>query len=349
MFVERLLGIGALAAASGLSVSALRFYDGAGLLVPAVVESHNGYRRYHRDQVAQARLIARLRRVSMPLADISQVLQRPESAQQVLTVHLQRLEAGLADARRELATISDILNRQETQMQVTLSAAEFARALRAVRFAVSSNPELPMLNGVLLDIDGDASTVSVVASDRYRLAVDTVVATCDGTSKQVLLPISLVSEALDALDSAAAEQAVIAIDGNQVSISCGSSTAKAVALDFEFPDYRRLLPATPRPQVPVDAVALRQAMLTGTTRTMQRGELSYDVSVLSVAPTGELAVAPDGVEGSVGVNREFLLQALAAGDSAQLLLELDGPIGPLAIRHPERAGSFSLLMPTRLD
>ncbi len=50
----------------------------------------------------------------------------------------------------------------------------------------------------------------------------------------------------------------------------------------------------------------------------------------------------------VGLNPEFLLQALDAAAAAQLVLELDGPITPLVIRDPRRAGTFSLLMPVRL-
>ena len=49
----------------------------------------------------------------------------------------------------------------------------------------------------------------------------------------------------------------------------------------------------------------------------------------------------------IAVNREFLLQALDAGD--QLTLGLDDPIAPLAIRNPDREGTLSILMPVRLD
>ena len=61
-------GIGEMARASGLSVSALRFYDGAGVLVPAEVDPDTGYRRYADDQLRAARLVASLRRVGMPIA-----------------------------------------------------------------------------------------------------------------------------------------------------------------------------------------------------------------------------------------------------------------------------------------
>ena len=53
-------GIGQLARESGLTVSALRFYDGAGVLVPARVDPWSGYRFYSDEQVLAARLVARL-------------------------------------------------------------------------------------------------------------------------------------------------------------------------------------------------------------------------------------------------------------------------------------------------
>src|SRR4051794_41580563 len=65
-------GIGEVARASGLAVSALRFYDRAGVLVPAEVDPVTGYRRYSGEQVRAARLIAGLRRVGLPVAEIAE-------------------------------------------------------------------------------------------------------------------------------------------------------------------------------------------------------------------------------------------------------------------------------------
>src|SRR3954468_19624823 len=96
-------GIGEMARASGLSVSALRFYDGAGVLVPAEVDAGTGYRRYADDQGRAARLIARLRRVGMPVTEIARAVQSladPDSVRRQLAGHRRRLEDGLADAKR---------------------------------------------------------------------------------------------------------------------------------------------------------------------------------------------------------------------------------------------------------
>lgn len=141
--------IGALARESGLSVSALRFYDAAGVLPPARVDAVTGYRWYTSDQVSQARLIASLRRVSMPLSEICEVLairHDPVQAERLLDAHLCRLEDALIDARRQLDIARDLLVQQEKPMtNLTVLGADLTAALSAVRFAVSDDPELPAL------------------------------------------------------------------------------------------------------------------------------------------------------------------------------------------------------------
>ncbi|MEV1205228.1 MerR family transcriptional regulator, partial [Microbispora rosea] len=66
--MRELLTIGTFARATRLSPKALRLYDEAGLLRPAAVDGESGYRYYDPAQLERARLIARLRRLGMPLA-----------------------------------------------------------------------------------------------------------------------------------------------------------------------------------------------------------------------------------------------------------------------------------------
>jgi phosphoribosylaminoimidazole-succinocarboxamide synthase len=118
---DTLLGIGQMAKASGLTVSALRFYAGSSVLTPAVVDAVTGYRLYRPTQVRDARLVAQLRRVGMPLRDIRQVLgaqEDPDDVAEIIDRHLHRLEAGLADARRVLSTVQHLLDDQENTMTI---------------------------------------------------------------------------------------------------------------------------------------------------------------------------------------------------------------------------------------
>jgi DNA-binding transcriptional MerR regulator len=68
------MGIGEFARRSRLSPKALRLYDGLGLLSPARVDDLSGYRYYEAVQLEQARLIATLRQIGVPLATVKELL-----------------------------------------------------------------------------------------------------------------------------------------------------------------------------------------------------------------------------------------------------------------------------------
>jgi DNA-binding transcriptional MerR regulator len=69
-----LMSIGEFAGRSRLSAKALRRYDELGLLPPARVDEDSGYRLYEPGQLEQARLIAALRQLRIPLAEIKVIL-----------------------------------------------------------------------------------------------------------------------------------------------------------------------------------------------------------------------------------------------------------------------------------
>jgi protein phosphatase len=95
---------GAFARASGLTRKALRLYDELGLLRPARTDPVTQYRFYEPAQLEQARLVAWLRRLGMPLASIATVSTLPPALAAVeLAAYWARVERDTA-ARRELAT-----------------------------------------------------------------------------------------------------------------------------------------------------------------------------------------------------------------------------------------------------
>ncbi|MFD8265669.1 MerR family transcriptional regulator [Streptomyces althioticus] len=128
-----LLTIGAFAKASRLSPKALRLYDELGLLTPARVDPDTGYRRYAPEQLEQARLVAWLRRLGMPLARIRRVCAlEPGEAACEIRAYWARVEADTA-ARRDLAAfLVDHLNGKDPTMSRTT-------ATLALRYAALSD------------------------------------------------------------------------------------------------------------------------------------------------------------------------------------------------------------------
>ena len=94
------LSIGEFAALTGLTPKALRLYDKRALLRPASLDPDSGYRRYSSDQVADGTLIAMLRAIDMPLAEIATVLAADPAARSgVVGRYWYRVERDLDEVR----------------------------------------------------------------------------------------------------------------------------------------------------------------------------------------------------------------------------------------------------------
>lgn len=104
------LTIGQAARLAAVTAKALRHYDRIGLLRPAAVDPVTGYRRYHAEQVAQARLIRRLRDLELPLEEIRRLLALDRDAlQAALREHRRRIDARVTRLRGVLHTLDHLL------------------------------------------------------------------------------------------------------------------------------------------------------------------------------------------------------------------------------------------------
>ncbi|WP_426508759.1 MerR family transcriptional regulator [Dactylosporangium sp. McL0621] len=129
-----LLTIGAFARAARLTPKALRLYDEVGLLPPAAVDPESGYRFYHPEQLAHARLIAQLRRIGMPLADIRTVCDlEPDAAAKAVTAYWQQVTADTATRAQHVARLVEHLSQEDGPMSDT-------NPTLTIRYAVRCDP-----------------------------------------------------------------------------------------------------------------------------------------------------------------------------------------------------------------
>jgi DNA-binding transcriptional MerR regulator len=114
---QELMSIGAFAQRTRLSPKALRLYDELGLLAPARVDESSGYRYYDAGQLERARLVASLRRLDMPLAEIKAILElQPAQAAQRLSVYWASRESEHSARRRLAAYLVDRINGKRSVM-----------------------------------------------------------------------------------------------------------------------------------------------------------------------------------------------------------------------------------------
>lgn len=103
-----LLSIGEFARAARMSVKALRHYDALGVLVPAHVDPHSGYRRYERAQLEDALLITLLRQADIGLPVVRSALADRDQLPALVDAELARLRAQAQRAQTALALASQL-------------------------------------------------------------------------------------------------------------------------------------------------------------------------------------------------------------------------------------------------
>ncbi len=306
-------------------MSALRFYDAAGVLRPAHVDPATGYRWYTSAQVHTARLIASLRQAGLPVVDLVAVLEAPHEAHDVLARHRHRLEQDLVAASAHLDAAEDILAQPGC---CSLVAKEFVEAVEAVRHAVGgADPAWPGLAGVLLHLDGTA--LRLVACDRFRLAIATVsVRQLSGPPVRVVAPLALLEQIvagpLPDVGTVALSTRFLEVLG-----------LRGEPLDAAYPDYEQLLrsgasrSATVRSQDLVESV-----------------DGADDIVVVRL-DEGQVDLAPPGAGDAFGFSRTFLLDAVRAAQAEDVALTLDDRFS-LSVAPADRPHDIGLMMPIRL-
>jgi DNA-binding transcriptional MerR regulator/effector-binding domain-containing protein len=119
--MAELLTIGAFSRMTFLTVKALRHYHDEGLLEPASVDVHSGYRYYRPEQVPTARLIRRLRDLDLPVDEVREVLAAPDDAtrNQVIVTHLERMSRQLQETQETVESLRRMLSGGEGDLVVT--------------------------------------------------------------------------------------------------------------------------------------------------------------------------------------------------------------------------------------
>lgn len=116
------VSIGDFAVMTSLSRKALRHYHDIGILEPAHIDSHTGYRFYDTSQVDHAHIIRRFRTLGMSIPDIKALLSTDDAAArtEIITTHLEQMEVQLQQTRDTVGALRELLSPVRTPAHVTV-------------------------------------------------------------------------------------------------------------------------------------------------------------------------------------------------------------------------------------
>jgi len=244
--------------------------------------------------------------------------------------------------------------------QFTLKQGQLKRLIERTGFAMAQQDVRYYLNGMLWELDSKQN-LRVVATDGHRLAMcnlpDKVNVKGEGAT-QVILPRKGVLELARLLID----------DADDISIIIGSNHIRAVTDDFtftsklvdgKFPDYQRVLPASPDKLVVGSRQDLRQAfartaILSNEKYRGVRLKLTENsLEIVANNPEQEEAEETVSVEYKgdaleIGFNVSYLLDVLGVLSGEQVRLSMADPNSSALLEETDGGDSLYVVMPMRL-
>jgi DNA polymerase-3 subunit beta len=294
------------------------------------------------------------------LLDIAKAL--PEGSAITVTMDGEKLKISAGRSRFTLSTLAagefpvvDSVNATQT---LKLSQQELARLIAKTHFSMAQQDVRYYLNGTLLETDG--KMLRTVATDGHRLAIAETSLTGGGKEinpQQVIVPRKGVLELTRLLGNTG--EVEIAIGSNHIRLEIGDVRFTSKLIDGKFPEYGRVIPASPSKVIVVDREALRAALQRTAILSNEkyRGvRMSLVKNSLKLAAHNpeqeeaqdEVEVDYKGDELEIGFNVTYLLDALSAVDTETVEIGLTDANSSCLIRSPGVTSSRYVVMPMRL-
>ncbi len=293
------------------------------------------------------------------LLDIFKAL--PEKTSVTLSTEGERVSIRGGRSRFSLtslpATDFPVIEEINAQQTLTLEQGEFRRLIDKTHFSMAQQDVRYYLNGLLLETDG--KSLRAVATDGHRLAICEMALKEQAKSgqQQVIVPRKGVLELQRILGTDGSIE--LAIGTNHVRAQIGDIRFTSKLIDGRFPEYGRVIPASPSKKVEADRESLRAALQRTAILSNEkyRGiRLTARTDLLVIqAHNPEQEEAEDQVEVSykgdeveIGFNVNYLLDALAAIETEKVEIGLTDANSSCLIYAPGTTHTRYVVMPMRL-
>ncbi|MFK0254959.1 MerR family transcriptional regulator [Streptomyces sp. NPDC090445] len=353
---SELMPIGVFARRSGLTPSALRFYADSGLLPPAEVDPASGYRYYGADQVARATALRRLREIAMPLTAVAAVLDAgPGEVSRLIDEYVAQVLGDAVAAQRKAVLIKSSLIEPSLAdapgvAVAALKGPVLADAVEQILTATAREPGMPVLGG--LHIEADRDTVTLTATDRYRLSTRTLVPAEPATAPWTA---TVDGDELRAAAPEVRRSPLVRIEATPHSIRLRMPDREdrhCRLLPDAFPDHRLVLAslpeATTRATVPRDRLLRALENHPDGPITLLVTDRGVHVPTANPDPGHPDVLLPATVTGEplrLSFRLTTLYPAVSTAIGPDVMLDLRGPEQPVTIRSADRGDLTTLAMP----
>jgi DNA polymerase-3 subunit beta len=250
----------------------------------------------------------------------------------------------------------------------TIDAAAFGAAVAQVSIAAGRDDTLPILTGVRVELEG--STLTLLATDRYRLAIRELEWRPDGSdpSLAALVPARTLADTAKTLGQLGGTVTIALSRGGagegMIGFAGGTRRTTSRLLDGDFPKVRALLPQSHSAQARVSVASLvevvrRIALVVERATPVLRLSFGDDSLVVEAGGTEDARASEamdcqyTGGPMTIAFNYQYLLDGLAALDGKIAVMSFTDPKKPAVISPASEDGEQIpgyryLIMPVRI-
>ncbi|MHB1294934.1 MAG: DNA polymerase III subunit beta [Anaerolineae bacterium] len=249
----------------------------------------------------------------------------------------------------------------EDDERVTLGADALRQTIDQVAFAAASDESRPVLTGVLADLSSNKLTFA--AADGYRLAVRSIDLDAGPEKVNVIIPARALQElrrvSADVSDNV---EMLISSNRSQVFFHMNDIDLISQLVEGTFPDYRQIIPANHKTRTTLQTFdflkAVRMAFIFARdaanivrVQIVPNGTEGMGRVVVTATSAeygdnvSELDATVDGPALEIAFNARYLIDALSAIDTAQVVLETRDASSPGVIRPVGNGEYVQIIMP----
>ena len=238
---------------------------------------------------------------------------------------------------------------------ITVDGKLLRSMLDQTMFAISHDESRYALNGVLVVFND--REIRLVATDGHRLALAVrAVAEVEGGVSGIV-PRKAVQEVARIVGSG--EDVEVAIGENQFLLRMPNVLLIARLIEGTFPNYEQVVPRAHPHRVIISraglVAALRRVSVLSEERT-KPVKCILSPGVLKLAAYSpdygeaeeQMEVQYTGEELTIGFNSRYMIDALGAQESEQVVLEVKDGLSPVVVKSFEDEGSLCVIMPMRI-
>jgi DNA polymerase-3 subunit beta len=240
--------------------------------------------------------------------------------------------------------------------KIEAEAKTLSEMIEKTAFATGESDTRYVLNGILFHLMPSDKALVLVGTDGHRMSLSgRTISPSSGEEIKVIIPRKNVYELKKFLD---AEGNITVLFGKEhVIFSIGTVEFMARLVGGTYPNYAQIVPKNDKKLLldrEVFLKAIKRASIMANGKNAIRLEFAKG-SIAVTSGTTELGEAKDEVPVeyngdalSIGLNSQYLLDALSAMGGEKIQLELGQALSPVAIRDSADDGYLYVVMPMRL-